>query len=144
MLSQTPTAGLKVAMVSSWKLLTSTTTRSTVEPLSTCPIRGLPILPPTKTRSPERVSISPKRAVVVVLPLVPVTASSGLRKKRAASSISPTTATPRRRASARGSRVWGTPGLRTIRSAVAKAAGLWPPSSSRTPKRSRAAARSPI
>ena len=47
---------------------------------------------------PEAVSSSPSRVVVVVLPLVPLTANSGRRMKGAATSSSPTTGRPAARA----------------------------------------------
>ena len=89
------------------------------------------MLPPTNTFRPDSRSICAKRVVVVVFPLVPVTAMIGVRMKREASSISPMTGIPLFTADSAGAIVWGTPGLRTIRSAFSKDAGSCRPSSSR-------------
>ncbi len=80
------------------------------------PISGSPIFPPMKTDQPEASSIRATSSVVVVLPLVPVMATIGRSRKRAASSISPITGTPRAAAATRGGRSWGTPGLSTTAS----------------------------
>ena len=55
-------------------------------------------------------------SAVVVLPLVPVTPTSGLGSRRAASSTSLHTGTPAARAAATGAASPGTPGLLTTRS----------------------------
>src|ERR1017187_10082577 len=78
----------------------------------------------------------PIRLVVVVLPLEPVMPMVRPLRKGAASSTSPMTETPRRRASSSGARSAGTSGESTISSAPSKTAGvcwakgMW---SSRTP-----------
>jgi hypothetical protein len=76
----------------------------------------------------------PVSAVVVDFPFVPVIAITRPCSHRDASSISPTTGTPRARAAAIAGTPAGTPGLSTTRSAVVKVSSRWPPSSSSTPR----------
>ena len=66
----------------SWKLLISATIKSSFCEPSTYSIKGVPMFPPTNVFFPERFKISPNRVVVVVLPLVPVTAITGTFKNR--------------------------------------------------------------
>ena len=58
---------------------------------------GSPMLPPTKTLFPACARISPMSVVTVVLPLVPVMATSGVLRNREASSSSLMTGISRRR-----------------------------------------------
>ncbi len=92
------------------------------------------MFPPTRTFLPQASRIEPSNAVVVVFPLVPVTATTGVSKNLKASSTSPMILTPFFRASASGSMKSGTPGLRTIRSADRKAAVSCLPRSVTTPR----------
>ncbi len=75
------------------------------------------MLPPTMAFRPPAANIFPVSVVVVDLPFVPVIATIRPLNQREASSISPITGTPARRAAA----TWGckgeTPGLSTMRSA---------------------------
>ena len=125
--------GWKWEAVSNWKLLTSSTSRSA----ASCPARrettGVPILPPTRVFRPEAVSSSPSRVVVVVLPLVPLTARSGRRMKGAATSSSPTTGRPAARAAMSQGSSGGTPGDRTMASKPCQR-GWATPRSSTTPR----------
>src|SRR5258706_239250 len=57
-------------------------------------MRASPMLPPTRTSPPRSRSMAPRAAVVVDLPLVPVTAATVPRRWRKASSISATTGPP--------------------------------------------------
>ena len=69
------------------------------------------MLPPTRTSRPASRSMAPSAAVVVDLPLVPVTAATGPRMWRKPSSSSAITAHPRARARPPSSgRSQGTPG----------------------------------
>ena len=85
----------------------------------TCALSGAPMLPPTLTLNPAVSSMRPVNAVVVDLPLVPVMAMTRPRSQRYASSISPITGTPLRRAARTAGCSGGTPGLSTTRSAPA-------------------------
>ena len=93
----------------------------------------MPILPPTRVFRPEAVSSSPSRVVVVVLPLVPLTARSGRRMKGAATSSSPTTGRPAARAAMSQGSSGGTPGDRTMASKPCQR-GWATPRSSTTPR----------
>ena len=95
MFSNTPTSGQKVEAVSSWKLLSSSTRMSAGSLESIQRLRGMPIFPPTKGRISAYFTISPMRAVVVVFPLVPVTATVGRLTWREAGSSSPVISIPR-------------------------------------------------
>src|SRR5262249_25473974 len=77
---------------------------------------GVPRLPPVKVRRPARSKARPTRVVVVLLPLVPVTARIGHPSRRQATSISLQTVTPRSRAAVSSRALEGTPGLGTTRS----------------------------
>ena len=86
--------GLNERIDSSWNDDTSATTQSLGRASSTSSISGLPMLPPTCTLVPHARSRCPISAVVVDLPLVPVTATIGALQIRYATSISPKTGTP--------------------------------------------------
>src|SRR4029453_16294595 len=89
-------------------------------------------------------STAPIRAVVVVLPLVPVIAVVSASIARQPSSSSPMIGTPRARAGAIWAPSSGTPGLTTTRWAPAKAeAAPSPPPIRRTPRSARPAASRP-
>src|SRR6185503_1644435 len=75
--------------------------------------------------------------VVVLLPLVPPTATMGASAKREANSSSPITSTPAERASARTGR-GGTPGETTTMCARVRRFTGCPPASTRTPLSARA------
>ena len=85
-------------MVSSWKLLASTTCSVSGVDWSTCDDSGTPMLPPTSTVNPDFSSICPVSVVVVDLPFVPVIAMTRPFNHRDASSSSPMTGTPAARA----------------------------------------------
>ena len=87
---------------------------------------GVPMLPPTSTGRTCPRSTSPVRAVVVVLPLVPVMAMTSESITRQASSSSLITGTPRARSGASAGSSRGTPGLITTSSAPANAASGCP------------------
>src|SRR5512145_2820617 len=87
--------------------------------------------PPVKVARSSAKS-APASAVVVLLPLVPVMATTGTSpRKRQASSTSPQTGTPVRRAAWIGAMESGTPGETTTRSAPEKSPSSWPPSTLR-------------
>ena len=69
------TCGLKSCIVSSWKLETSATVTVSSVILAASDVYGIPIFPTTRTSSKKVLIISPVRAVVVVLPFVPVIAT---------------------------------------------------------------------
>ena len=50
--------------------------------MSTSPISGLPMLPPTRAGIPAASSARPSAVVTVLLPFVPVTATIGTGRKR--------------------------------------------------------------
>src|SRR6266849_6508302 len=129
--SKQPTCGRKRSTHSSWKLDTSTTAISGAR--STAATSGVPRLPPVKVRRPARSSARPTRLVVVLLPLVPVMATSGHGSSPKASSISLSTAMPRRTAAASTGASRGTPGLGTTRSIPASRSGPSSPRRSSTP-----------
>src|SRR3954453_3767266 len=88
----------------------------TVVSRSISPMRelsGVPTLPATATGSSAARQISPQSSATVVLPLVPVIPTKALGSARQASSTSPTTSTPRSRASRITAALSGTPGLLT-------------------------------
>ena len=76
------------------------------------------MLPATSVLRPDARQISPVSVVVVVLPLVPVTAMIGPSRNMAPTSISLITGMPRRSASTMTGASPGTPGLTTTRSAA--------------------------
>ena len=95
-----------------------TTVASGVEP-PTSDASGVPTLPATATGSPAARWIAPSSSAVVVLPLVPVTATKRFGSSRQASSSSPSTGSPRSSAAAITGASRGTPGLlTTVRDAV--------------------------
>ena len=87
-----------MSVVSSWKLLASTTCSVSGVEASTCDDSGTPMLPPTSTVNPEPCSIDPVSVVVVDLPFVPVIAMTRPFSHRDASSSSPMIGTPAARA----------------------------------------------
>src|SRR5262245_8011637 len=98
------------------------------------------MLPPTRTALPSACTIRPINVVVVDFPLVPVIAMIGPLTQRDASSSSPMTSTPRRRAGSKSGCSVTTPGLVTIKSAASNVFAVCPPSSSAIPAaRSRSA-----
>ena len=133
MFSSTATWGCKVSMESSWKLLTSTTATSKSSFSRSRLTRGLPMLPPTKTRWPLWLIMSPTSSVVVVLPLVPLMATIGSLRKRLASSSSPIIGTDLLLASCNCGKFRGTPGLTTMRSASVNSSAGWPPNANEHP-----------
>src|SRR5512137_171669 len=125
-----PTRGRKRSTPSSWKEESSTTATSKRVPESSSSQSGVPRLPPTKAARSSWKS-RPVSAVVVLLPLVPVMATTGTcSRSRKASSTSPTTGIPARRAAAMPGSVSGTPGDTTTRSAEVKSRSSCPPSAS--------------
>src|SRR5581483_9852896 len=108
-LTSTATRGRSVRMSSSWKLESSQTTHASGGASTADSAR--PTLPATGARS-----IAPSSSDVVVLPLVPVTPTSGFGSSRPASSTSLQTGTLAARASGCSA---GTPGLLTRTSAPA-------------------------
>ena len=87
---------------------------------------------PARVKPPAS-SIRPVSVVVVDFPFVPVMATMRPRSQRDASSSSPMTGTPARRAASTAGRSDGTPGLSTTRSAPVNVDAWCPPSSSATP-----------
>src|SRR5579862_491668 len=132
-----PTRGRKRSTHSSWKLDTSTTAISGGS--SSAAINGVPRLPPVKVRRPARASARPTSVVVVLLPFVPVMATTGHDSMRKASSISLHTGIPRRTAAASSAASRGTPGLGTTRSMSRSRSGPSSPSRSSTPAGTRGA-----
>src|SRR5688572_3421839 len=139
-LSHSAIHGRNVVVVSSWKLLTSTTCTVSGVDASTCADSGTPMLPPTSTGRPPDSSIRPITVTVVDFPFVPVTAITRPLSHREASSISPIVSTPRADASSKAGWRSGTPGLTTIRSASPSVRASCPPSSSATPSARRGSA----
>ena len=118
MLSTTPAAGRTDGAQYSWKLDSSTASRSAgwLSASST----GLPMLPHSCADSPAAVSMACTIEVVVVLPLVPVTASQRRGgpyrpdwSSRQANSTSPQIGTPAVAAAASAGAVGRKPGLVT-------------------------------
>ena len=134
--------GWNVSVVSSWKLLTSTTCTVSAVDAATWLASGVPMLPPTSTRMPAASSIRPVSAVVVDFPFVPVMATTRPRSHRDASSTSPMTGTPAARAAATEGWSTGTPGLTTTRSEPVNRRSGCEPSASETPSAARSAAAS--
>jgi len=116
MLRMTAMRGWNSTVLSSWKLETSRTDQVSAVLFSMSSTTGTPMLPPTSVGIPAEARISPSRAVVVVFPLEPVTASMLPSRKRAASSSSPIMGMPKLRTWASSGVSSGTPGLTTIRS----------------------------
>ena len=89
MFSRMPTRGCSVEQVCNWKLDNSSTTTSAFSPDRIYSDSGVPILPPVNTASPCSFNMAAHKLVVVVLPLVPVTPSTGSPESwRHASSVS--------------------------------------------------------
>ena len=110
-------SGAKATESSAWKLDTSHTTVASSGSSPTSEASGVPTLPATATAIPASRQIAPSSSTVVVLPLVPVTATKRLGRSRQASSSSPITGTPRSRAAATTGACEGTPGLFTTSAA---------------------------
>ena len=100
-------------MSSSWKEEASHTTVAPDEMRSARSATGAPTFPATATGSPASRWMWPMSSVVVVLPLVPVTAMNSFGISRQASSSSPITVAPRCCAAATTGASRGTPGLFT-------------------------------
>ncbi len=110
MLSSTATRQRSSWTSSSWKDDSSQITQSAC---STA-VSGAPTFPATATSRPAARNIAPISSVVVVLPFVPVTPTSGRSGwSRQPSSTSDQTGMPRARAAATSGRSPGTPGLFT-------------------------------
>ena len=77
MLSSTATSGANAWQLASWNELASHTYTS-ASPLPTASMHVLPMLPTATTRSPAHFKICVISDVVVVFPLVPVTATQRL------------------------------------------------------------------
>src|SRR5438132_3137354 len=103
-------------MSSSWKLDSSHTTQASEASVPSNPVSGRPTFPATATGSPAARNTAPSSSLVVVLPFVPVTPSSGFRNRRKPSSTSLQIGTRRARAAAGSGESPGTPGLLTSRS----------------------------
>ena len=88
MLSRTAAWGRNVAMWSSWKLDTSSTTTVSASRSSTKSENGTPMLPATTWLRPATSRTCPMSVVVVVLPFEPVTATMGPGQNQDATSIS--------------------------------------------------------
>ncbi len=136
MFRMTAMAGRNCSVVSSWKLDTSSTDQVSSVLSSISPTTGTPIFPPTRVGSPAAFRISPTSDVVVVLPLEPVMASVLPLRKRAASSSSPMTGSPKLRTWASSGVSRGTPGLTTIRSWRRNVSSPCPPASTLMPSSS--------
>ena len=121
--------GRKRSVVSSWKLLASTTWMTSRAVAATCAESATPMLPPTATLRPPSSSMRPTSVVVVDLPFVPVIATTRPSSQRDASSSSPMTGTPAARARATSAWRGETPGLSTIRSALVNVSARWLPRS---------------
>jgi hypothetical protein len=113
MLSSTAACGAKRSVSSSWKDEASQATVASGGSSPTSEASGVPTFPATTTGRPASRWMWPISSVVVVFPLVPVTAMKSLGISRQASSSSPITASPRSRAAATTGASRGTPGLLT-------------------------------
>ena len=114
MFSSTAHSGANAEASSSWKLEASQTTVAPGSALPTRSASGRPTLPATSTGRPAARQMAPSSSTVVVLPLVPVTATNGWpSSSRQASSSSPVTSMPRSSAAATTGADRGTPGLLT-------------------------------
>ena len=71
-------SGAKASESSAWKLDTSQTIVADSSSSPTSEASGVPTFPASATGSPASRQIAPSSSVVVVLPLVPVTATNGL------------------------------------------------------------------
>ena len=90
--------GRSVSTSSSWNDDSSHTTQASGAAEPTSDVSGRPMLPVTSTGRPAASKTAPSNAVVVVLPLVPVTPRMGFGSSLAPSSISEITGRPRTRA----------------------------------------------
>ena len=120
------TRGRSRSSPSIWKDESSSTTASTFAPERTSSQAGVPRFPPVKVVR-SRAKSAPASAVVVLFPFVPVMATMRApSRKRAASSTSPQTGTPRARAAPSSGIESGTPGDTTTRSARSKSEPVVP------------------
>ena len=122
-LSSTAPSGANSTASSSWKEETSQTTVAASGSRPTCELSAVPTLPATTTGRPASRWMWPMSSLVVVLPLVPVTAMNSLGISRHASSTSPSTGSPRSRAAAMTGAWAGTPGDLTTARTCSSAAG---------------------
>jgi len=133
-LVQTATLGRNVSVASSWKELISTTAQSSCALRAATSLKGNPMLPQASARMPAALSSAAVSPVVVVLPLVPVTAITGQRQLRKASSISPRRGMP----ASTGLRASGTtgsiPGLSTAKSKSCAQRNASSPKTTRAPR----------
>src|SRR5581483_9909668 len=133
-LSRTATSHANSCTSSSWKLESSQTTLTPGAIASATVVRGRPTLPATSTSRPAARKIAPRSSVVVVLPFVPVTPTTGLPgSRRYPSSTSLHTGTPRARAAAASGDSAGTPGLFTTSSTPSSSASSSDPARTSTP-----------
>ena len=102
--------GWRISMSSSWKTPTSQTIHVSGSMPPTSELSARPMFPATATERPPELRISPRSAVVVVFPFVPVTARIGFGRSRAPSSSSSQTGMPRARAPATNGASPRTPG----------------------------------
>ena len=123
MLSTTPTSGRQLGAQCSWKLDSSAARTSTRGSASSTSVTGRPMFPQARAAMPASRQIASSIAVVVVLPLVPVTAShvrrgpnSSASSARHASSTSPQTGIPAPAAASSNGESGRQPGLVTTRS----------------------------
>ncbi len=141
-LSTAAATGRSDDVVSSWKLDNSRTNTSGQGRAPPAVSNGVntsstasPMLPATTVARPAARHSAPVSAVTVVLPFVPVIASTFCSggNARAKSSMSPASSAPRATAAAIGGWSLGTPGLIAIRSAPANVASVNGPVVSGTP-----------
>ena len=119
-------------MLSSWKLESSSTQTSGNDPASSRRISAVSaageMFPATSQSTPAVRHMLPATAVTVLLPFVPVIASRRApgwpARKRAKSSISPTTSSPRARASRMTGVSSDTPGLAATSSIPSRSASV--------------------
>ena len=114
--------GRNVSTSSSWNDDSSHTTQASGAAEPTRAVRGRPMLPATSTGRPAASKTAPSNAVVVVLPLVPVTPRMGFGSSLAPSSISEITGRPRARAASTSGARPSIPGLFTTRSIPSRSA----------------------
>ena len=113
MLSMTAMSGANLVTPSSWKLDASMTTVSIASSLSATEENAAPTLPTACDGMCALRRMWSMSSVVVVLPLVPVTAICSAAQNREANSISPSTCLPASFASSTCGLPLGTPGLTT-------------------------------
>ncbi len=115
---RSPPPGWNLSMNASWKLESSATRKLPATESLAAVTNGTPMLPTASAPAGRPPGGSrPAEVVVVVLPLVPVIASTGPLARPNPSSTSLITLVPRASAAARTGLAGGTPGLGTIRSA---------------------------